>query len=135
MENNTRLPIIVKKVTQEQVHRYAAASADFNPIHVDPQFAAASSFGRPVAHGMLVLAFLSEMMTQAFGEAWLTTGKLKVRLKAPVFPEAIVETFGELRSEERQEKTRELRYAVGCRVQTGEEVIVGEARVTLSDTV
>ena len=71
---------LASAVTQEQINRYAEASGDFNPIHLDAQFAAASSFGRIVAHGMLVLAFLSEMMTTAFGSAWLESGKLKVTI-------------------------------------------------------
>ena len=44
--------------TQEDFDRFARLSGDANPIHVDPQFAAHSRFGRPVAHGMLLLTVL-----------------------------------------------------------------------------
>lgn len=40
--------------TQSDFDRFAALSGDDNPIHVDPDFAARTSFGRTVAHGMLL---------------------------------------------------------------------------------
>ena len=127
MQPAQTLPQIEKRVTQEQIKRYAQASGDFNPVHLDPEFASHSSFGRIVAHGMLVLAFLSEMMTLAFGVEWLKRGHLKVRFKAPAYPGDVITTFGELKAP----KDGSIRYDVGCRNQHGDEVIVGEAWVEL----
>jgi acyl dehydratase len=39
---------------QADFDRFASLSGDDNPIHIDPQFAARTSFGRTVAHGMLL---------------------------------------------------------------------------------
>ena len=75
------LPSLAKTLSQEKIDRYARASGDFNPIHVDPAFAAQTPFGGTIAHGMLLLAYLSEMLTAAFGQAWLSGGRLKVRFK------------------------------------------------------
>ena len=129
VEAGQALPELRKAVTQEQINRYAEASGDFNPIHLDAQFAAASSFGRIVAHGMLVLAFLSEMMTTAFGTAWLQSGQLKVRFRAPAYPGDAVTTFGQVTKLTDQEGSRRAVCAVGCRNQQGEELITGEASV------
>ena len=84
MKEGQALPELRKSVTQDQINGYARVSGDGNLIHLDPEFAAKSSFGRTVAHGMLVLAFLSEMLTQAFGRSWLDSGRLRVRFRAPV---------------------------------------------------
>ena len=131
VEAGQALPELRKAVTQEQINRYAEASGDFNPIHLDAQFAAASSFGRIVAHGMLVLAFLSEMMTTAFGPTWLQSGQLKVRFRAPAYPGDEVTTFGQVTKLTDQEGGRQAVCAVGCRNQQGEELITGEASVSI----
>ena len=111
---------VVHTITQGQLERYADASGDRNPLHLDPQFAAGTRFGRTIAHGMLVLAFLSEMMTQA-------SGRLKVRFRAPVFPGDVVATEASLRAGE--PASGQAVYDVTCRNQSKEEVITGEATV------
>lgn len=45
--------------TQGEFDRFAALSGDDNPIHVDPEFASRTRFGRTVAHGMLLYSALS----------------------------------------------------------------------------
>jgi 3-hydroxybutyryl-CoA dehydratase len=120
---------ITHVVTQTQVNLYAEASGDHNPLHTDPEFAASTPYGKTVAHGMLVLAFLSEMMTQAFGVAWASSGKLKVRFRAPVFPGATITTIGALRGDP---TNGEAAYDVACRDQDGQDIITGEARVSIA---
>ena len=77
------LPSVSKEVIQENINTYAVASGDHNPLHWDENFAVnATHYGRIVAHGMLVLAYISEMMTNEFGTLWIEDGTLKVRFKA-----------------------------------------------------
>jgi 3-hydroxybutyryl-CoA dehydratase len=77
---------VVRTLSQEQLHAYADAAGDHNPIHIDPAFAKATPFGGTIAHGMLVLALVGEMMHGALGGDWLERGALKVRFKAPARP-------------------------------------------------
>ena len=125
------LPQLKKRVTQEQVQRYARASGDFNPIHVDAAYAATTPYGRPIAHGMLLFAFLAEMMAAAFGQSWLQGGKLQVRLRAPAFPGDTVTTYGTLKDQQEAGDTLRLEYLVGLRNQQGEELASGEAAVVV----
>ena len=39
--------------TQEGVIAFAEITGDKNPIHLDPEFAAKTPFGRPIVHGFL----------------------------------------------------------------------------------
>lgn len=49
---------IERSLTQEDFDAFAKLSGDDNPIHVDPEFSARTSFGRTVSHGMLLYAIL-----------------------------------------------------------------------------
>ena len=61
---------VTREIDQPRVDAYAAAAPDQNPFHRETPEAAASQFGRPIAHGMLVLALVSEAMTAAHGLRW-----------------------------------------------------------------
>jgi 3-hydroxybutyryl-CoA dehydratase len=123
------LPLLSKAVTQEKIDRYARASGDFNPIHVDPAFAAATPFGGTIAHGMLLLAYLSEMLTAAFGRDWLSGGRLKVRFKGAGRPGDTLTVRG--RVERMQDEGRRVFATVECVNQAGEVLVAGDAEVRL----
>jgi 3-hydroxybutyryl-CoA dehydratase len=48
-------------ISSDDVHTFARLTGDFNPIHVNAEFAATTPFGRPIAHGLLILAVASGM--------------------------------------------------------------------------
>jgi 3-hydroxybutyryl-CoA dehydratase len=112
-------------VSAEVVRAYADAAGDHNPLHLDAAFAANTPYGRPIAHGMLILARLSELFTVAFGEGWAASGSLKVRFRAPVFPGQRVTAEATLKSEADGRAT----YEAAVRNEQGEAVITGEASV------
>jgi 3-hydroxybutyryl-CoA dehydratase len=124
--NAPQIPTLTKTLTQAQISAYAEASGDFNPIHIDEVFAKSTPLGGTIAHGMLVLAFLSEMMTAAFGDAWLRSGKLDVRFRAPARPGDIITA----RSTSSKREESGVRYQVECVNQAGEVVISGTAQVS-----
>ena len=125
------LPSVVKHITQREINLYAEASGDFNPIHIDEAFAAKTPLGGTIAHGMLILAYASEMMTQAFGKSWLEGGKLSVRFKAPAYPQDNITTSGKIDSIEYKEGIPYVNCSLECCNQKGEVVITGGAVVKL----
>lgn len=125
------LPSVVKQITQKDINRYAEASGDFNPIHIDESFAAKTPLGGTIAHGMLILAYVSEMMTGAFGESWVEGGKLSVRFKAPARPGDTITTSGKIDSIEHKEGVAYVNCSVESCNQKGETVITGGAVVKL----
>jgi acyl dehydratase len=54
-----------RTVTETDVVLFAGLSGDFNPLHVDHSFGKSSHFGRPVAHGLLVMAIATGLISQA----------------------------------------------------------------------
>lgn len=125
------LPSVVKQITQKDINLYAEASGDFNPIHVDESFAAQTPLGGTIAHGMLILAYISEMMTVAFGQSWLSGGKLSVRFKAPARPGDTITTSGKIDSIEHKEGIPYVNCSIESCNQKGETVITGGAVVKL----
>lgn len=123
------MPSVVKHITQKDINLYAEASGDFNPIHVDEAFAAQTPLKGTIAHGMLILAYMSEMMTLAFGNNWLEGGKLSVRFKAPARPEDTITTTGKIDSIEHKEGITHVNCILECCNQKGETVIAGGAVV------
>jgi len=49
-------------------HRYAGASGDFNPIHIDPEFAKAVGLPRNILHGLYSMAQVARAHTEAAGD-------------------------------------------------------------------
>ncbi len=125
------LPTVTKHVTRAQVEAYADASGDHNPLHLDLIFAARTAFGRPIAHGMLTLAFVMEMMTQAFGQRWLEGGRLRVRFKGPVYHGETVSAEGKVLRETEEEGRRFLECAIALKNPKGEDVVIGTALAPL----
>jgi acyl dehydratase len=62
------LPALTKQVTVEQIRRYAEASGDRNPIHLDETFARSAGLPGVIAHGMLTMAFANQMVTDWLGD-------------------------------------------------------------------
>src|SRR5215469_9730544 len=57
-------PLVKPPITQEQLRRYAEASGDYNPIHLDDQAAHKVGLDGVIAHGMLSMAFLGQFVNQ-----------------------------------------------------------------------
>ncbi len=123
--NGPEVAPVTRRLTQPMLNAYADASGDHNPIHIDEVFAKATPMGGTIAHGMLVLSFISEMMAGGFGERWLTSGSLDVRFRAPARPGDTVTA----RATQQDPKDGRVRYAVECVSQGGEALITGTAEV------
>jgi 3-hydroxybutyryl-CoA dehydratase len=125
------LPGVKIVVTQEDIKRYAEVSRDFNPIHIDEEFARKTPLGGTIAHGMLVLAYISQMMTASFGQSWLTGSKLSVRFKAPARPGDALTITGKINAVEKSEELTAVSCTVLCTNQKDETIVIGDAHIKL----
>lgn len=73
-----------KQVTDEDVRKFADISGDYNPIHLDDDFAKDSMFGARIAHGILTASHISAVIGYIFpGPGWIYLGQ-SLQFRAPV---------------------------------------------------
>ncbi len=96
-------------ITRAMLARYAAASLDFNPIHIDADFAVSAGQGDVIAHGMLTFGLASRLVAEwagperisrltgrftaitHVGDVITVSGHVRAIEKGPAGPEAVVE--------------------------------------------
>ena len=84
-------PLTKPAIDRVQIVRYAAASGDFNRLHLDEPFAHALGFPGLFAPGMLAMGFIGQLLT-----AWLRRGHVRrlaarfVKMSAQAFEEQYV---------------------------------------------
>ena len=129
------LPVVRRTVTRDGINSYRRASGDNNRIHFDDEFAASTRFGGVIAHGMLTLTLVSEMMTKAYGKDWLTSGKLRVRFRGAAYPNNILESKGVVSRCEAEGDGAKITCAVEINnSETGDKIITGTANVLVGTT-
>ena len=119
---------LTRRIDQAMVDAYASAARDPNPLHTDVEYAKTTPFGRPIAHGMLVLALVAEAMATAFGERWASGGTLSVRWRAPAVHPVTVTVRAALRSDADGLAT----YEVTCEDDGGALLLTGTASARYS---
>ena len=67
-------------------HRYAGASGDFNPIHIDPEFAKAVGLPGNILHGLYSMAQVARAHTEAAGDP-RSLRRLSVQFRGMGMPE------------------------------------------------
>ena len=72
-------------IRKDDVEAFAALSGDRNPLHLDPDYAARTEFGRPVAHGMLAASLVSTLIGMHLPGPGALWAEQKLRWKAPLF--------------------------------------------------
>ena len=115
-----------REVTAADIEQFAAVSGDDNPVHLDEAYAAATSFGGRIAHGMLTASYISTVIgTRLPGPGTIYIGQT-LRFRAPVRIGQTVEAC--ITVERIEPGRRRVHLATICRV--GEIVVVdGEATV------
>ncbi len=109
-------------VDEAAIQRYARITGDYNPIHVDPAFAANTEMGGVIAHGTMSLNLIWQALEKTLGSAVLPSVELEIRFRRPVRPGDVIEGGGVLDADGTS-------YSVWARNQRGENVIEGTARL------
>src|SRR5881398_2815856 len=79
-------------------HRYAGASGDFNPIHIDREFATAVGLPSNILHGLYGMAQVARAAQAAAGGDPRRVKRLSVQFRGMGFPEQEIVVTGDVKS-------------------------------------
>ena len=116
-------------ITEEMIERFAQATGDHNPMHLDENYAKGTIFKTRVAHGMLQAGILSGVLGTRFPGVGTIYLSQTLKFPKPVFIGDEI-TFRLRVVELLKEKNRARLETVGIN-QRGETVLTGEALVIL----
>ena len=84
-----RITTPARTVTEADIVLFAGLSGDQNPIHTDAEFCRGTPFGRPMAHGLLVVSILSGLLERTGiqeGTIIAMRRMNEIEFRIPVFP-------------------------------------------------
>ncbi len=89
------------KVTPDKYlpHRYAGASGDFNPIHIDVDFAKQVGLPSNILHGLYTMAQVARANVNAAGGDPRRLRRLSVQFRGMGFPEQEISVTGKVKEE------------------------------------
>src|SRR3954468_15251636 len=79
-------------------HRYAGASGDFNPIHIDPEFAKAVGLPNTILHGLYMMGITARAAPDSAGGDPAALKRLSVQFRGMGAPETEVVVTGTVKS-------------------------------------
>jgi 3-hydroxybutyryl-CoA dehydratase len=112
-----------KTVSETDIYLFAGISGDFAPNHVDEEFMKATKYGRRIAHGALLVAYMSQASTKmcsGLPGTIVSYGYDRIRFPGPVFIGDTVTVTYEIA--ERDEQAGKAFSRVTCTNQRGEVV-------------
>jgi acyl dehydratase len=120
------LSLSKRPITRLQIAKFAGASGDFNPSHVDEDVARdVGKMGGVFAHGMIGMGFIGQMLTD-----WLWGRPLRMfstRALLIVRPGDILTCFGKVTRKRVEDEDNLVEFEVGARNQKGELTHSGRA--------
>ena len=115
-------------VSAEKINAFAELSGDFNPVHMDAEYAATTMFGKRIAHGALSASLISAVLGNDLPGPGAIFVELNMRFRKPAFIDEEVTARAEVA--EINEKTGRVKMKVSCLVD-GKAIIRGDAGVVV----
>ncbi len=118
---------ITRRVTEEDIRRCADLTGDYNPVHLDEEYAKLTRFRGRIAHGVICEGYISALLgTKIPGYGCILLEK-DVRFLLPVRPDDEITATATIEDYDR-ERGR-MRLKTSCFNQRNEEVLSGHAMV------
>ncbi len=114
-----------KTITETDVYNFAGVTGDFNPAHINEEFAKKSMFKERIAHGMLSAGLISAVLgTKLPGPGCIYISQ-EIKFTAPVkFGDTVT---AEVEVISKNEEKNRVTLKTICRNQAEKDVMIGEA--------
>lgn len=123
---------ITVQVTDKMVRQFAELSGDYNPIHLDEEYAKTTRFGRRIAHGMICGALISRTLATELGPGGIYLSQ-NLKFLHPVFIDDTVTVELEVASLRESKGIATINTTV--KKSTGETVVKGDALIMMGEFV
>lgn len=120
-------PINVKMIEHLDLVRYAGASGDFNPIHIDEQKARSYGLNGTIAHGMYMMGQLSRICIKWAPQSSITN--YNVKFKAMGIPGESLICKGKIKRKLEQDGNKKIVISVHAENPEGEIKLSGDFTV------
>ncbi len=116
------------KVTPDKYlpHRYAGASGDFNPIHIDPEFAKQVGLPGNILHGLWMMAQVARANAELAGADPTALRRLKVEFRGMGVPEQEIVVSGTVKEIDGDQIT------VECLAKQGDNRVIRNAEAEIA---
>lgn len=115
-----------KTISEKDVFQFADISGDYNPLHIDEEYAKRSRFGHRVAHGILMAGIISTVLGSEIPGVGTIFVELQLRFLKPVF---LGDTITATATVMEIINPKRVRLMVACLNGKGEDVAIGNAVV------
>ena len=130
IEVGTELQSITREMTQERMDYYSGDSITVvrgTSIHIFKEMAKKAGHRDTIAQGLMSAEQISEMLTDSFGEGWVSGGKTRLNFIAPVFPGDVITSGARVISIQSEGEKKRVECEVWCQDSEGRKVTVGTA--------
>jgi acyl dehydratase len=129
-EVGAELPTLsAEPISRTTLALFAGASGDGNPIHIDLDVARSAGLDDVFAHGMLSMAYLGRLLTDAFPQQQLRSWKVRFAAITPVHAQPVC--TGRITSIDQSAGERLATIDLRVTLADGTQTLVGQAVVAL----
>jgi len=115
----------VGPITRITIAKYAGAGGDFNPVHVDEEFARSAGMPSVFAHGLFSAGIVAQYVAHWVGQP--NVRQFGVRFTGQVWPDDVLTLAGRVERVEESDGERLAHLAVTATRQTGDVVVKATA--------
>ena len=118
------------KISQKDINSYASISGDHNPIHIDQGFARQVGLPDVIAHGMLVMSYLGQVLTNNIDQSSIKEYEVKFCSMTNIGD--VLTCNGTITHMDQTEMGKLLKIELKVLDQDNDEKLIGESTIMVS---